>query len=68
MPDTEWFTPEEAAEALKMHVVTIRRLLREGRLPGAKVGKRQWRIHREALDRFISGGGPQERRAESVTE
>jgi excisionase family DNA binding protein len=48
----ELLTVEQAAEKLQMHVGTVRRLLRENRLPGVKVGLRQWRISAEALKQF----------------
>lgn len=54
-PHPELFTPEEAAAILKMHPVTVRRLLREGQIAGVKLGKRQWRITRAGLDQFLKG-------------
>ncbi len=53
--EDELLTVEEAAARLKMHPDTIRRLLREGSMPGVKLGKRQWRISAAALARFIEG-------------
>jgi excisionase family DNA binding protein len=47
-------TPEEAASVLGLSTFTVRRLLREGELPGRKVGKRQWRIRRVDLDEYLS--------------
>src|SRR5437660_6357863 len=57
-------TPEEAAYILGLSPFTVRRLLREGELPGTKVGKRQWRIRRADLDKYLgtsltSGVSPQ---------
>ena len=49
---TETYTIEEVAEALKLHPYTVRRLCREGKLPGFKVGG-QWRFHKESIDKFI---------------
>src|SRR6266487_3988228 len=46
-------TPEEAANILGLSTFTVRRLLREGELPGRKVGKRQWRIRRADLDEYL---------------
>jgi len=54
--DEELLTVEEAATRLKMHVGTVRRLLREGSLPGVKLGKRQWRISAAALRKHMEGG------------
>jgi excisionase family DNA binding protein len=36
-----------------MHADTVRRLLREGEIPGRKVGKRQWRISAAVLRDYI---------------
>ena len=47
-----YLTIEEAAELLRIHPETIRRLLRLKRLPGKKIG-REWRISREALDEYM---------------
>ena len=44
-------TPEQAAERLGLHVKTVRRHIREGRLTAVQVGKR-YRIPREALEAF----------------
>lgn len=51
------FTAEEAAEYLKTNPQTIRRMLREGKIPAAKVG-REWRIHKDALDAYLKGKKP----------
>ncbi len=50
-------TPEQAAERLGLHVKTVRRHIREGRLAAVKVGKR-YRVPREALEAFP--GAPSE--------
>lgn len=41
-------TAEEAAAHLRLHPCTVRRLLRQGRLPGARIG-RDWRIPAHTL-------------------
>jgi excisionase family DNA binding protein len=46
-------TPEEAARLLGLSPFTVRRLLRQGELPGRKVGKRQWRIRRADLEEYL---------------
>ena len=53
--DDELLTVEEAATRIKMHPDTIRRLLREGEIPGVKFGKRQWRISAATLRAFSEG-------------
>jgi excisionase family DNA binding protein len=60
MPDV--LTLTQAAEYLQLHPETVRRLSREGILPGAKVG-RSWRYRRIDLDDYLSRGG--EKRAET---
>lgn len=45
------FTVDEVAERLKLHVRTVRRFIREGRLPAKRIGK-EYRITRTALDAF----------------
>src|ERR1051326_6521732 len=50
-------TPEQAAHILGLSTFTIRRLLREGELPGKKVDKRQWRILQADLDKYLSISG-----------
>ena len=50
------FTAEDAAEYLQVHVNTITRMIKEGKLKACKVG-REWRITREELDEFVKRGG-----------
>jgi excisionase family DNA binding protein len=45
----EVLTTEEAAHYLRTNVGTIKRLAREGRLPGLKIG-RGWRFRRADID------------------
>ena len=52
--DSELLTVEEAAKVLRISQVTLRRLLRESKLPGVKVGN-VWRIPRSALEAFLAG-------------
>ena len=54
--EDELLTVEEAAGRLKMHPVTVRRLLRDGQLPGRKIGARQWRISADVLKAYVDGG------------
>lgn len=48
----EVLTPHEVGQILRLDVYTVRRLLRTGEMPGFKVGD-QWRIPRDALDKFM---------------
>jgi len=43
------YTPDQVAQLLNLHVRTIRRYLREGRLKGKRIGK-EYRITRADLD------------------
>jgi excisionase family DNA binding protein len=52
--ESDWLTIDEAAKLLKLHAVTVRRHMRQDKLPGRKIGG-EWRISREALDQFIRG-------------
>jgi excisionase family DNA binding protein len=45
------FTVDEVAGRLNLHVKTVRRFIREGRLPAKRIGK-EYRIARPALDEF----------------
>jgi excisionase family DNA binding protein len=49
----EIMTPREAAEYLSVHVRTIYRLVKNGDIPGRKVGG-SWRFKKNALDDWLS--------------
>jgi len=46
-------TSVEAAEYLKMHVKTVCRLAKEGKIPARKVGS-EWRFLRSVLDNWLT--------------
>ena len=48
-------TPEQVAERLQISIVTVKKWLTDGKLPGYKVG-RQWRISEAELEKFVEGG------------
>lgn len=48
----ELLNVEEVAQILHLHVMTVYRLVKEGKLPGFKVGGR-WRFHRNALEDWM---------------
>lgn len=48
----EVYTPKEVAKALKLSEKTVLQYLREGRLPGFRVGK-HWRIRRADLAAMV---------------
>lgn len=51
------YTLEEAAELLKIHPDTARRLARDGRLQGSKIG-RHWRFSDRDIERFLEASKP----------
>ena len=46
------FTVEQVADLLHLHIMTIYRLAKDGKLPGFKVGSR-WRFHQSALEDWM---------------
>ncbi len=53
------YSAEEAAQILGLQVRTVRGYVRDGRLPGVRIGK-QYRIARADLDAFTAGAAPRE--------
>lgn len=53
MLNSQIFTTKEAAEYLKINPQVMEKYLREGKLPGKKLGK-QWRISQLALDFWLA--------------
>lgn len=49
-----FLTPEEAAEALQVSKAVVMRLLKEGVMPGRRVGGRWWRISERGLHEWLS--------------
>ena len=54
--DSPVLKPNEAAEYLKLHVMTVYRLANARLLPAVRIG-RSWRISKPALDEFMQRGG-----------
>lgn len=52
------FTPEQAADHLQVTRRTIYTWLREGKLPGRKIGG-SWRVSETALEEFLRQPDPQ---------
>jgi len=48
----ELLTAQKVADYLGLHLVTVRDMLRTGKLPGRKVG-REWRTLRSELDAWL---------------
>lgn len=53
----EILTAQEVAKYLRIHPYTVKRLAREGKLPGFKVGE-QWRFQQNAINKFINNLNP----------
>lgn len=51
-PPEEIYTPKEIAAKLKLSEKTVLDYLREGKLPGMRVGK-HWRVTRAAFETFL---------------
>ena len=52
MKTTNIMTLREVAKYLGLHVMTVYKLTREGRVPAAKIGG-QWRFKRDVLDEWL---------------
>ncbi len=61
--DLKLFEVEDLAETLGLHDRTIRKLLREGRLRGRKLGKR-WYVTEESLKAYFRDTEAQYKEAE----
>jgi excisionase family DNA binding protein len=57
MPVTQFYTADEVASVLNLHVKTIRRYVRDGRLKARRIGK-EYRIARADLDAFAGEAAP----------
>jgi excisionase family DNA binding protein len=55
MTSEVYYTLEEAASMLKLHPQTLRRWIREGKLPAKRFGK-QFRLRREDFERAAQPG------------
>ena len=52
----EIMTTKEVAKYLRLHEITVCKHAAEGKMPAVRVG-RVWRFDKEAIDKWISGGG-----------
>jgi excisionase family DNA binding protein len=53
--------PDEVALLLALSRRTVYRMIRDGRLPGVRLGAGPWRIPREGLEAMLSAGREAER-------
>lgn len=52
MVEQDILNVEQVAQLLHLHIMTVYRLVKEGKLPGFKVGGR-WRFHHSALESWM---------------
>lgn len=52
MVDKEILEAREVAEYLRLHLFTVHKFAREGKIPAFKVGN-DWRFRREAIEEWI---------------
>ena len=56
MSDARMLTTEEISERLKLHIITVQRWLRTGKLQGIKLpGKAGWRVPIAEVERLERG-------------
>ena len=53
--DPEILTPQEAAEFLRVPLLTVQRQAKAGRLPGRRIGK-EWRFSKTVLIEWMAAG------------
>ena len=53
--ETEILTPQEAAEFLRVPLLTVQRQAKAGRLPGRRIGK-EWRFSKTVLLEWMATG------------
>jgi excisionase family DNA binding protein len=51
----EFYTLQEIADMLKMHIETVRELVRKKELTAYKIGKRDYRVKKSDFDKFMQG-------------
>jgi excisionase family DNA binding protein len=52
---SDFLTAEEVAGYLKVDIMTIYRLAKDGRIPASKIGH-QWRFHKQEIDEWFKNG------------
>jgi excisionase family DNA binding protein len=52
MTEKPLLTTQDIAELLEMHITTIRRYIREGKIKAIRIG-REYRIRREDFEEFL---------------
>ena len=53
MPDlAEFMTTEEASRKLKLHIVTVRNMIRSKKLEGVKIGGKTWLVSKKSVENY----------------
>lgn len=52
-PERPFLTPQEVSDLLHVSVQTVRRWIKDEKLPAYKVGPRMWRIRAADLDKWL---------------
>ena len=60
MGDLKLYPVEELAELLAIQEATVRKILREGRIPGRKLAKR-WYVSEDSLKAYFSQAEPSQK-------
>lgn len=56
MPDLdEFMTTQEAAKKLRLHIVTVRNLVRTKKLEGLKIGGKTWLVSKRSVEDYRIG-------------
>ncbi|MCZ7569887.1 MAG: helix-turn-helix domain-containing protein [Ardenticatenaceae bacterium] len=63
MQREDLMTVEEVADLLRMHLDSVRRLLRQGRSPGVRLGKHWW-IRQADLEALLRSAGHETERSQ----
>jgi excisionase family DNA binding protein len=50
----EIMTAKDVASYLRVHLLTVHRYAREGKIPAFKIGT-DWRFHKKYIDKWIKG-------------
>ena len=51
--ESSLLTPEQVTERLAVSRITVMKWLRQGKIPGRKLGGKIWRVHPDDLQAFI---------------
>jgi excisionase family DNA binding protein len=63
---SDFLTVDDVAKRLKLNPQTVRRWIRRGLLPAAKLGGKEWRVRMEDLERVTVGPVADRRRGEAA--